>query len=65
MDRYSKTVLTLIAIALLWISIRDVNVISDALASSGVIEVKVVDFNLSQYRPLPVEVQGEINCKGR
>jgi hypothetical protein len=62
MDRYTKTLLTIIAVSLMLIVLKDTPVISNAVASSGVIEVKIVNSNLTQYRPLPVRVQGEIKC---
>lgn len=63
MDRYSKIVLTVIAICLVWIGARDLPFIPDAMAASGVLEVKVVEMDLSRYRPIPVAVKGEITCK--
>jgi len=62
MDRYSKTVLTIIAVSLICIAFKDTNLISNALASTGVVEVKVVSMNLPIYKPIPVRVQGEIRC---
>jgi hypothetical protein len=62
MDRYTKTVLTIIAISLVWIAMKNSQVISNAVASSGVIEVKVVDMNWTRYQPLPVSVEGKISC---
>ena len=62
MDRYLKTVLTVIAIALVWLGIKDFSIINDAMASSGVVEVRVVEMRLNQYQPIPVEIQGEVAC---
>ncbi|MSQ98818.1 MAG: hypothetical protein EXR85_05925 [Xanthomonadales bacterium] len=64
MDRYAKLMLTIIAVALVWISVKDFTFISDAMASSGIVEVKIVDFDVSKYRPFPVLVQGEVKCTG-
>ena len=63
MDRYEKTVLTVIAALLLWLAIKDVGIISDAFATTGVVEVKVVSMNLPSYQPIPVEIKGQISCK--
>jgi len=63
MDHYSKTVLTVIVIALVWIAFKDSGIIDDAVASSGVVEVKVVDMNWTRYSPLPVRVEGKIQCE--
>ncbi len=62
MDRYTKTILTVIAVSLAWIAFRDAPIISNALASTGVIEVKVVDMNISRYQPLPVKIEGVVKC---
>jgi hypothetical protein len=62
MDRYSKTALTVIAIALVWIGIKDFSIVGNAMASE-VVEVKVVSMNLNQYQPIPVEIQGEVVCR--
>ena len=45
MDRYSRTLLTVIAIALIWLGTKDLSIISDAMAASGVIEVKVIEID--------------------
>ena len=63
MDRYTKTVLTIIAASLVWIALKDTGIIDDAVASSGVVEVKVVDMNWTRYKPLPVRVEGKIKCE--
>ena len=62
MDRYSKTLLTIITIALVWIGVKDTGIIADAQAAS-VVEVKVVDMNWTRYSPLPVRVEGKIKCE--
>jgi hypothetical protein len=64
MDRYSKSVLTIIAVSLMWIALKDAPMISNAMASTGVVEVKVVDMNWTRYKPLPVRVEGKIKCDG-
>ena len=63
MDRYTKSILTVIAIALVWIAFKDSAIIDDAVASNGVVEVKVVDMNWTRYSPLPVRVEGKIKCE--
>lgn len=63
MDRYTKTVLTIIAVSLTWIALNDTGIIDDAVASSGVVEVRVVDMNWTRYSPLPVRVEGKIKCE--
>ena len=64
MDRYTKSILTIIAVSLVWIAFKDTGIIDDAVASSGVVEVKVVDMNWTRYKPLPVRVEGKIKCDG-
>ena len=63
MDRYLKTVLTMIAIAVIWLGVKDFAFVAEAMASSGVIEVKVVSMNLNSYQPIPVEIKGEVVCR--
>jgi hypothetical protein len=63
MDRYSKTVLTVIAVTLLWIAIKELPVIADARASPGAMKVHVVDMNWSRYKPLPVKIEGKVECR--
>ena len=64
MDRYTKTILTIIAISLVWIAFKDIGIIADARASNGVVKVEVVDMNWTRYSPLPVRVEGKIQCDG-
>jgi len=64
MDGYTKSVLTIIAISLVTIALRDAPIISRAIASSGVVEVRVVDMNWTRYKPLPVRIEGKIRCDG-
>lgn len=63
MDRYTKTVSTIIAIALVWLSIKDFSIVEEAEAASGVVEVRVVEMRLNQYQPIPVKIQGDVACK--
>ena len=63
MDRYKKVVLTIIAIALVWLGVKDFGIVEDAMASNGVVEVKVVSMKFNQYAPIPVEVKGKIVCE--
>lgn len=64
MDRYTKTLLTIIAVSLVCIVLKDINIIPNANAAlSGVTEVKVVDFKISQNYPIPVKIQGKIKCE--
>lgn len=62
MDRYTQLVLTIIAVALVWIAVKDVEIVDEAMASTGVVEVKVVEMRLPQYQPIPVKVQGNLIC---
>ena len=64
MDRYTKVILTLIAISLLWISIQAGAFISDAKAAYGATQIEIADVAVSKHRPLPVYVTGELNCIG-
>lgn len=45
-DLYTKSILTVIAVCLILITVRDVNVVSEARASSGgPVEVKIVEIS--------------------
>jgi len=63
MDRYTKTLLTIITAALVWLGVKDFAIVEEAMASAGVVEVKVVDIEFKSWKPVPVEVQGEIRCR--
>jgi len=41
-DRYTKIILTVIAVCLVWICVRDIAIVGPAQASSGVQEVNIV-----------------------
>lgn len=62
MDRYSKLILTIIAVALMLSLIKDISVISEAHASNDILRVKVVELDIPGYRPIPVKVQGKLEC---
>jgi hypothetical protein len=64
MDRYTKTLLTIIAVSLMWIAFKDSQIISNAMASSGTVEVKIVGMDVSRYQALPVKIEGKIHCEG-
>jgi hypothetical protein len=53
-DRYSRVVLTVIALALLWLCLRENPTPATA---AGPIEVKVVGWSVSSYQGIPVEVK--------
>ena len=65
MDRYSKTVLTIIALALVWIGVKDFSPVSDAMAANGIVAVKIVEMDLNRYKPIPVKVEGKLLCESR
>ena len=43
---------------------KDMPVIANAMASSGVVQVEVVGMNWTRYSPLPVRIEGKIKCDG-
>jgi len=43
--------------------VKDLSIVENAMASTGVVEVKVVSMNLNQYQPIPVEIKGEVVCR--
>ena len=62
MDRYTKAVLTVIALSMLWISIRLASPIPNAYALDTA-RVDIADISVSKHRALPVHVTGELTCK--
>lgn len=62
MDRYTKCMLSVIAASLAFIAVGQISVVSNAIASTGAVEVRVVEMNLSQFQPIPVKVQGKLEC---
>lgn len=63
-DRYTKVILTVIAICLVWICVRDLDVIPVAFAQTDrgrdVVKVQIVSIDESpslRWEALPVEVQ--------
>jgi hypothetical protein len=63
MDRYTKFILTVIAVSLLWISLHVGDLIPNAFAASSDTKIVIADVSVSRYRALPVVVSGELTCK--
>ena len=63
MDRYTKFILTVIAVSLLWISLHVGDVIPNALAANSDTKIEIADVSVSRHRALPVYVTGELTCK--
>jgi hypothetical protein len=62
MDKYTKILLTMITVSLVWISLQLGTVVPNAFAASDTVRVEIVDVNVSKHRTLPVEVSGELRC---
>lgn len=62
MDRYTKVMLTVIALSLLWISVQLTSPIPNAYALDTA-RVDIADISVSKQRALPVHVTGELTCK--
>jgi len=63
-DRYTKAVLTVIAVALVWLCVKSAAPASPAWAASGPVEVVVVN---GRTKPVPVEgsrVSGALAVEG-
>lgn len=56
-DTYTKTMLTIIALCLLWICVRDLPLLSNAQAQSSVQEVKIVGIDISGGQMLPIALR--------
>ena len=63
MDRYTKFILTLIAMSLMWISIQAGTLIPDGYAAYADTKIEISDVTVARSRALPVYVTGEIKCK--
>ena len=62
MDRYTKFILTLIALSLMWISIQAGAPISNGYAAFSDVKIEIVDVSVAKHRALPVYVTGELKC---
>lgn len=62
MDRYTKTVLTVIAVTLFWIAVRAGELLPVAVAAGADTRIAIADVSVSRNRPLPVVVSGELKC---
>lgn len=63
MDRYTKFVLTLIAISLLWISLNLGLAVSSGYAGYADTKIEIADVSVGKHRALPVYVTGELKCR--
>ena len=63
MDKYTRFILTIIAMSLVWISIHVGAFMSTAAAAYGATQIEIADVSVSRARPLPVYVTGELKCK--
>lgn len=63
MDRYTKFIMTLIAMSLMWISLLIKPPFSIAYAGIADTRIEIVDISVARHRALPVIISGEIICK--
>ena len=63
MDRYTKFILTLIALSLMWISIQAGALVSNGYAAYADTKIEIADVTVAKNRVLPVYVPGELICK--
>jgi hypothetical protein len=58
MDAYTKTLLTIIALCLMWLCVRDTSLLSTAHARPAVQEVKIVGIDLgNKMHLLPISLR--------
>ena len=62
MDRYTKFILTVIALSLMWISIQAGALISNSYAAYADTKIEIADVTVARSRALPVYVTGELKC---
>ena len=63
MDSYTKFILTVIALSLMWISIQAGALISNVNAAYADTKIEIADVTVARSRALPVYVTGELKCK--
>lgn len=63
MDRYSKIMLTLIALSLLWLCVNAGALFSNAFAAYADTRIEIADVTVSRTHALPVYVTGELKCR--
>ncbi len=63
MDRYTKFILTLIALSLMWISLHLGGVVSNGYGAYADTKIEIADVTVAKNRALPVVVTGEIKCR--
>ena len=63
MDRYTKFILTVIALSLMWISIQAGALIPSGYAAYADTKIEIADVTVARSRALPVYVTGELKCK--
>ena len=62
MDRYTKFILTVIALSLMWISIQTGALISNSYATYADTKIEIADVTVAKSRALPVYVTGTLKC---
>ena len=62
MDKYTKFIMTLIAMSLIWISLNLGAVISNGYAGVSDMKVEIADVTVARSRVLPVHVTGKVTC---
>ena len=63
MDKYTKFIMTVIALSLMWISLHLGAVVSNGYASYADMKIEIADVTVARSRALPVYVTGELICK--
>jgi hypothetical protein len=62
MDRYTKFLLTVMAVSLTWISLHLGVLVSNGYAGYADTKVEIADVSVDRSRVLPVYVTGELKC---
>lgn len=62
MDKYTRFLMTVIAAALVWISLSIGDFISPAIAAYTDTKIEISDVSVPRHRALPVYVTGELKC---
>ena len=62
MDKYTKFILSVIALSLVWISLHLGTAVSTGYAAYADTKIEIVDISVGKHRALPVHVTGELKC---
>lgn len=63
MDKYTKFILTVVALSLMWISLHLGALVSNGYANNSDAKIEIVDISVPKHKALPVTIVGEVVCE--